>query len=486
MAFVACLPKASGVAFLKTRMCTFNARGKCGKGESCRFAHSADELKSLPDLYKTRPCLAFMRSGKCREGSSCQYAHSENELRICSSTPRVQWHSVQEQLAIRPAMPDEEVEKPDDLDVPWSRQTSGEHPDKIDDVDNVWSRQVTGEGLEPEGVFERQESDFSCWSQSFDRQTSSQSIPASDAEKIPEACEAKKSAMRKTRMCKFSILGKCSRGDKCNFAHTANDLQPQPDFYRTRPCLAILKSGWCRDGDACKYAHSMEDIRGDTTNSQVFEATSSPTPLSSEACLVEANEEPRKVPRCIVPLSQKSTMEDSRWSDNTSSAEEDTQSDSTQETEPMLQASVFSDESFPCNTAHVCPRAPRLRPAPDPAIMVEMPELALPKSSAPVDEESLQSTEDWSICDGSMSCDSESTTHVGDKSDIEDKHLKDTFEVDAAGSSVESTWDELYLSRLRTTFAPHGLSLCVKNTFLDVEECTREKTYGSAARARSA
>lgn len=70
--------------FVKTTICKFYAQSSCTKGGDCKFAHTADELKPLPDLRCTRPCLLFAK-GFCTAGGSCTFAHSKSELR--SSVP---------------------------------------------------------------------------------------------------------------------------------------------------------------------------------------------------------------------------------------------------------------------------------------------------------------------------------------------------------------------------------------------------------------
>jgi hypothetical protein len=70
--------------FFKTKMCSLNALNICKKGTNCPFAHSEDELREKPNLYKTKLCDAFLQEGKCSKGENCHFAHGEDELR---STP---------------------------------------------------------------------------------------------------------------------------------------------------------------------------------------------------------------------------------------------------------------------------------------------------------------------------------------------------------------------------------------------------------------
>mmetsp|Transcript_53741 Transcript_53741/g.138443 ORF Transcript_53741/g.138443 Transcript_53741/m.138443 type:complete len:386 (-) Transcript_53741:273-1430(-) len=64
----------------------------------------------------------------------------------------------------------------------------------------------------------------------------------------------------KTKMCKFHLLGLCSKGSSCHFAHTRDDLNPLPDLYRTKLCKSLINTGQCNDA-VCKYAHNREELR---------------------------------------------------------------------------------------------------------------------------------------------------------------------------------------------------------------------------------
>jgi len=57
-----------------------------------------------------------------------------------------------------------------------------------------------------------------------------------------------------TRPCKWFALGKCVRGDNCNFSH---DL---PDLHSRRPttCMFFKGPGTCRNNDQCPYFHSTD------------------------------------------------------------------------------------------------------------------------------------------------------------------------------------------------------------------------------------
>lgn len=65
----------------------------------------------------------------------------------------------------------------------------------------------------------------------------------------------------KTKMCKFEILGICTKGTQCPFAHAATEINPLPDLSRTKLCKQLLQTGTC-DNPGCTYAHRKDELRG--------------------------------------------------------------------------------------------------------------------------------------------------------------------------------------------------------------------------------
>jgi len=71
----------------RTKMCAMFSRGTCVE-DNCRFAHSAQELRSAPDLSKTAMCRLYAL-GKCKD-EKCKFAHGEEELRVTPSVYKTQ------------------------------------------------------------------------------------------------------------------------------------------------------------------------------------------------------------------------------------------------------------------------------------------------------------------------------------------------------------------------------------------------------------
>ncbi|KFH00994.1 zinc finger (CCCH type) motif-containing protein [Toxoplasma gondii MAS] len=72
------------VKFYKTKICPFYKKKRCEWGHDCKFAHGRKELRSGPDLSKTRMCPSLQRRGRCDKGDACRFAHHQGELRDTS------------------------------------------------------------------------------------------------------------------------------------------------------------------------------------------------------------------------------------------------------------------------------------------------------------------------------------------------------------------------------------------------------------------
>ncbi|CAK9036570.1 unnamed protein product [Durusdinium trenchii] len=66
---------------------------------------------------------------------------------------------------------------------------------------------------------------------------------------------------KQTRLCRFFVVGACTRGEACAFAHGKEKLKQQPDFSKTRLCADFVELGSCMEGDRCKFAHGRCELR---------------------------------------------------------------------------------------------------------------------------------------------------------------------------------------------------------------------------------
>lgn len=92
-------------------------------------------------------------------------------------------------------------------------------------------------------------------------QRQQQSPPAALGPMLPPAGGSERAqAFMKTKMCKFFILGACTRGNQCQFAHTTSEMNALPDLYCTKLCKTLLATGMCSDKQ-CRYAHNKDELR---------------------------------------------------------------------------------------------------------------------------------------------------------------------------------------------------------------------------------
>lgn len=64
----------------------------------------------------------------------------------------------------------------------------------------------------------------------------------------------------KTEYCRFHAEGKCSRGEKCSFAHGGDELRVRPNLTNTTICHFWV-NGRCLQGQNCAFAHGVDELR---------------------------------------------------------------------------------------------------------------------------------------------------------------------------------------------------------------------------------
>eukprot|EP00435_Cladocopium_sp_Y103_P027917 s2923_g6.t3 len=112
---------------LKTKMCYFFERGKCASA-TCRYAHSAEELRSAPDLQKTKLCKAYAE-GHCSAGDNCVYAHGEVQLRVTDGIYKTQMCHFYERGRCLKGERCNHAHGPEDLREPKSKDPWGGPPE---------------------------------------------------------------------------------------------------------------------------------------------------------------------------------------------------------------------------------------------------------------------------------------------------------------------------------------------------------------------
>jgi hypothetical protein len=280
----------------KTRMCKFMEMGMCLKGKTCSFAHDVSELQSRPNLYKTSFCMAYQRYGMCRDGTACKYAHGTNELNAgCAvKSDRSVQQAASANNVIHQINNNVQILVPVAVPVMLIPAGSFTKPDEYKafstDVDNAWELEtdIGDDDLESLGMTSRQTSLGMSRQTSYaneeeetpsTRTSESSGQPEINTESIAPLEKLPGDVFRKTKRCKYFDRGCCKKGEACLFAHT-QEVQPRPNLYRTRLCLAFERFGNCTAGDACKYAHGHEQLR--TNDAVVSESNSSETTTEQE------------------------------------------------------------------------------------------------------------------------------------------------------------------------------------------------------------
>lgn len=68
----AAISEALSKRIIKTKLCNHYLRGKCIRANTCCFAHSVEELRSPPNLQKTRLCVKWVTTRACYKGEQCK------------------------------------------------------------------------------------------------------------------------------------------------------------------------------------------------------------------------------------------------------------------------------------------------------------------------------------------------------------------------------------------------------------------------------
>mmetsp|Transcript_26031 Transcript_26031/g.69201 ORF Transcript_26031/g.69201 Transcript_26031/m.69201 type:complete len:502 (-) Transcript_26031:386-1891(-) len=268
----------------KTKLCTFFLKGACGRGGQCKFAHSADELKALPDLRCTKLCPVQARTGSCSV-KGCAFAHDRAQLRKVhilggqsggGRGGRQQVVGLGGQSTEASPLGCSIGVGSDGGSPPHTRSLASL---KVDESKLVlgfvsFSRQSTamsdGEGSLSE-----------LTSSGFGRQASIDDDMGSMPVPYPPFPRNK---FYKTKMCSFFLSGKCKKASSCSFAHSADEMSQLPDLTCTKLCSMVLNGETCRV-QGCTFAHHQDELRNQQQQQQqqqqeALDRTSSKHPAS--------------------------------------------------------------------------------------------------------------------------------------------------------------------------------------------------------------
>lgn len=272
-------PKVRGY---KTQLCKFFPLGTCTKADSCTYAHGEEELVSYGTQrmastsaadndsssanagatmrsYKTQPCKYFPL-GRCTKGDECSYIH-------------------------------EEVAKQQDAPNVHPAAAAISAANTYGVVPGAWAWMAAAAGgsavQQPTGMMALGAG------QSWSRATIQPASPSPQngwqlpAAKVNGSGDAYK---YKTEMCKFHLVGRCTKGEHCTYAHheyeiysgptsggsvSSSPRQPSipvvapirpvnmalpvgqvvpPRRFKTQQCKFFLE-GTCLKGNACTFVH---------------------------------------------------------------------------------------------------------------------------------------------------------------------------------------------------------------------------------------
>lgn len=80
-------------------------------------------------------------------------------------------------------------------------------------------------------------------------------IPVPLLERLPTkkvCCSSLQEGIIKTKLCIHHLSGRCSRAERCSFAHSVAELRQPPNLLKTRLCINFMANGYCLKGNNCR------------------------------------------------------------------------------------------------------------------------------------------------------------------------------------------------------------------------------------------
>jgi len=244
--------------------------GMCTRGSQCKFAHTVQETRPLPNLCRTKLCPVFNFGGVC--DGTCRFAHSSEELR-----GRQQQHQqkVQHQSEWQAEQEDEWQQQREHQELLWQQsQAYGQQLTRCSmfkgsDVPDIRRASSIGQQIyipSPDAPPVACPP-VACLLSGGPRNEESVSTRAASEVSSPRGTQRSevtpkisKNMFHKTKLCKFFPMGLCNHGRHCKYAHAVKDLNPMPDLCCTKLCPGLTATGACNK-QRCTYAHCQEELR---------------------------------------------------------------------------------------------------------------------------------------------------------------------------------------------------------------------------------
>eukprot|EP00931_Biecheleriopsis_adriatica_P078777 TRINITY_DN5218_c0_g2_i1.p1 TRINITY_DN5218_c0_g2~~TRINITY_DN5218_c0_g2_i1.p1 ORF type:complete len:409 (+),score=81.32 TRINITY_DN5218_c0_g2_i1:75-1301(+) len=176
-------------------------------------------------LKQTRLCK-FNLSGRCLLGSSCNFAHDQQDLK---ATPNLQKTRLCNSF------------------LALGSCKFGSSCTYAHSADELRSTETGVQEQREDGLVQK-------------TMTSAARLPSTKKGASSDV-QCKSKPIARTSMCQFFLDGVCKRGSGCSFAHGEHELRPKPDLFKTGYCLRFMTSGKCRHGQDCRFAHNVQELR---------------------------------------------------------------------------------------------------------------------------------------------------------------------------------------------------------------------------------
>lgn len=248
--------KIEGRGTYKMALCMYFESGKgCGKGDTCTYAHGAEELKQNIERqggFNKSVMCKFFEQGSCRNGTACRFAHSTDEMKEAGpasgkgGTKKLPCKFFENGYCGR-----------GDL-------CSFAHGEAVIQAAQAQDAEKTMDGLlhnEAQHLMGQSSSNEDRRGKGKGGGSFGMPLPVPPPPPLAPSTTAKRlnaDAMAEIQalMCPANHNGLCGNGDQCNLAHSVEDVVA--GLIACGVCTLHLVTE-CLSGSRCPYAHVSQD-----------------------------------------------------------------------------------------------------------------------------------------------------------------------------------------------------------------------------------